>query len=137
MPPQPMSFWKRFFVSRWFLVVGIVLLVLLGFAYSRAFYQNYRIRQEIKRLDEESERLQAKKFELRDMLNYVQSPGFVERKARTELNLMKSGEKMVIINGAKTNAVTSRQTEPTVVKSPELTNLEKWWRYFFGSADQP
>ena len=133
--PQQQSFWKRFFVSRWFLVVGIVLLVLLGLAYSRAFYQNYQIRQEIQRLSAESEKLQAKKFELKDMLNYVQSPGFVERKARTELNLMKAGEKMVVINGAGAGTATSRQTAEGMVRSPELSNPRKWWRYFFGPDD--
>jgi len=133
---QQLSFWKRFFSSRWFLVVGIILLVLLCLAYSRAFYQNYRIRQEIRRLESETVRLQAKKFELKDTLELVQSPGFVERKARTELNLMKDGEKMAVISGSQAGATDDRQTSPSMVESRELTNPEKWWYYFFGSEER-
>lgn len=133
MTQHQAGLWKRFFSSRWFLVVGILILVLLCVAYSRAFYQNYRIRQEIKRLNQETQRLESKRFELKDTLEYVQSPGFVERKARTELNLMKEGENLVVVKGERSSSIVNGQVQTKVVESRELTNPEKWWNYFFGS----
>ena len=71
--------------------------VLLTFSYVRAYYQEYRVRSEIDTLHEEVRDLEVKKLQTIEVLKYIQSPAFVEEKARTELNLLKPGEKMAVI----------------------------------------
>ena len=130
---MPRSFWQKFFVSRWFLIGGVVVLVFLIISGTRAVYQNYQIIQEIKQLKAETERLQAKRLETLNLLNYVQSSTFVQDTARTELNLLEPGEKMAIMpGGAPARPASSRQEKPGLVQSEEPTsNPLKWWRYFF------
>ncbi len=111
--------------------LAVFALLALGLAYGRAFYQNYHIQEEIKRLQSEAERLEAKRLETLDLLNYVKSPAYVEEKARTELNMVKEGEQMAIVNTKVGSSKTSRQTSSPVVQSSRLDNPLKWWKYFF------
>jgi cell division protein FtsB len=122
--------WRHFFASRWFMGLAIFVLVMLIVGYLRAYYQNYQIQQEIKQLQAEAAHLESKRIQTLDLLNYVKSPAYVEEKARTELNLVKDGEHMAIVNNG-TEARSSRQTETTMVQSSRLTNPLKWWNYFF------
>jgi cell division protein FtsB len=121
------SWVKKFFTSRYFLLVfsGILLIILVG--YVRAYYQDYKIKQEIKQLEAEVKTLETKKIESLEILQYVTSEDFVEEKARTELNLRKPGENMVIINREE-NAFESDSTD--LESSQHLNNPTKWWYYF-------
>jgi cell division protein FtsB len=125
------SSWTNFLSSRWFMSLAVFALLALGVAYSRAFYQNYHIQEEIKRLQSEAERLESKRLETLDLLNYVKSPAYVEEKARTELNMVKEGEQMAIVNTKVGSAKTSRQSSSPVLQSSRLDNPLKWWNYFF------
>jgi cell division protein FtsB len=126
------STWKKVFYSRWFLAVLFVLCFLVLFAYARAYYADYQVEQEIKRLEAETKALQAKKLETLELLKQVQSTAFVEEQARQNLNLEKPGENMVIIS--RTNKTPRGQTAETVVQDeePQRSNVAEWWRYFFG-----
>ena len=63
MQKNEKSFLKRFFGSRWFLVTAFVVAVLVAFGYARAYYQDYKIRQEIDSLQEQVKKLEHKKIE--------------------------------------------------------------------------
>ncbi len=121
------SFLKRFFGSRWFLVTALVVAVLVAFGYARAYYQDYKIRQEIDSLQEQVKKLERKKLESMDILKYVTSDAFVEEKARTELNLKKPGENVLIV---KNQAESEETTQKTPVENTLLNNPIKWWYYF-------
>ena len=130
--PKSTSSWRSFFGSPLFLVIGVVLLLLISLNIVRAYYQQHQIREEVQHLEQETADLQSKKSELLKALQYTQSDAYVEAKARTELNMVKQGEKVVIFPPSSPIAV-SRQPEKTVVESLQLTNPQKWWNYFFGS----
>ena len=122
--------WKQIFYSRWFLLVLFCLAILLIFSYIRAYYQEYKVRSEIDTLHEEVRGLEAKKLETMEVYKYVQSQSFVEEKARTELNLLKPGEKMAIIpSSSSTNSI--GQPEPDLVKWSNVKNSIKWFKFFF------
>lgn len=127
--PQPSTL-RRFFTSRLFLVVIFSLLALIIFGYARTYYQDYKVKQEIENLQKEVGSLQKKKFQSMELLNYVTSDAFVEEKARTELNLKKPGENVLIIpnmqkpengDGLSISISESGQKHP---------NWLKWWYYF-------
>lgn len=126
--PREANLFKRFFSSRWFIICGILVLGFLLFAMVRAAYQDYQIKEEIKSLQDEAQKLEAKKLEMLDLLSYVKSPDYVEEKARKELNLAKEGEKVaVILNGGQK----SGQEQEKVIKFKDISNPLKWWNYFF------
>lgn len=122
----------KFFASRAFLLVGIIVLIFLTLTYTRAYYQNYLIREEIKREQQKISSLQGKKLEIFNMLARVKSPDYVEEKARTELNLVKKGENVTVISGIQ-KATVSRQTENNVLPSKKYSNPRLWWNYFFSA----
>lgn len=130
--PKSTSSWRAFFGSPLFLVIGVILLLLISLNIVRAYYQQHQIREEVQHLEQETANLQSKKSELLKALQYTQSDAYVEEKARTELNMVKQGEKVAIFPPSVPLTV-SRQPEKTVVESPQLTNPQKWWDYFFGS----
>jgi len=99
------------------------------FGYSRAYYQDYLVKQEIQSLQEQAKKLAAKKMELLEVLKYVKSDGFAEEKARTELNMVKPGEQVLV--APKAVVVENRQENNSVVGWTNISNYKKWWQYFF------
>lgn len=98
-------------------------------AFARAYYEHHKIEQEISELKKNKERLEAKRLETLELLEYVQSPGFIEQKARTELSMSRPGERVVVVT-SPTSTITG-QAHRDVVQEEEISNPMRWWRYFF------
>lgn len=125
---------KSFLASRWSLIIGVIVLFILCVVFARTYYQNYIIQEEIRRLQEETSRLETKKIETLEALKYVQSPAYVEEKARIELNLVKDGEHVTVVSGRQfTGGGAIGQPGKKMVESKNLTNPQKWWKYFFAN----
>ena len=127
MSDQPSAI-RKFLASRWYVLAGGILAFFLLFNYARAYYQSYSIQKEISRLQSEKERLDAKYLKTVELFKYVQTPEYVESKARVELNMVKPGEHAAIIQSAITSS--ARQTPRPVVTLK--SNPQLWWEYFFG-----
>lgn len=126
------SRWKKFFGSRLFLFVAAVIVFMVIFGYVRAYYQDYQVRQEITRLEEQARNLEAKKLELLEVLKYVKSDSFVEEKARIELNMLKQGERVMVV-ASSTAPNEHRQEKNNMLEWTNLSNYAKWWRFFVNS----
>ncbi len=118
---------RRFFASRLFIILAFLAIFFVAAAYIRAYYQDYKVRQEIKTLQEEVKKLEKKKLESMEILKYVISPEFVEEKARTELNMKKPGENVLVISSSSQEQETAEKAEQA---KPLLKNPVKWWYYF-------
>lgn len=123
--------WKTIFYSNWFLFSNAIILVLILYASARNFYYDYQVRKEINGFKEQAKALELKNLKTIELLQQVKSQHFVEDKARVELNMVKPGEKLVIINGQKQATSTDGQDQVNMVEQERLTNPEKWWKYFF------
>ncbi len=123
------GFLRRFFSSTLFLVVGGVVLILIGAANVRVYYQSFKIRQEIASMQDEIENLSDKKLKSMQILKYVMSDGFVEAKARTELNLQRPDEHVMVVKGQKTEVLVEPMTAETET-GQQIANPLKWWYYF-------
>ncbi|TAN32696.1 septum formation initiator family protein [Patescibacteria group bacterium] len=131
--------WKKIFNSRLFLFALTGAAVFVIFVYVKTYYQDFLVRQEIARLQESAAVLQARKLELAQALQYAKSSSFVEEKARTELNMAKPGERVLIIpdaaagpagvNGESGQKIYG-QAGKTVVQSSNESNFYKWWKFF-------
>ena len=130
--PSQNNHWKNFFFSPWFLVGAVLVIFGLLFSFGRSFYQDYQMRAEISRLQDEARNLSAKKLESLEILKYVQSRQFAEEKARTELNLVKPGERVAIIKSTG-QLKRSGQIDEKMVEWNNVSNPIKWWRYFFSN----
>ena len=116
MPINKDSFWKKFFNSTFFLFGVIIMAIFVTISYVRTYYQDYQIRRDIIKLQENERNLQAKKSELLEILHYTKSTSFIEEKARTDLNMAKIGEKMAIINTGNTSAESYGQVSNNMIK---------------------
>lgn len=129
MPSVREDGWKHFFKSKLFVLIVAIVAVMVTFEYARAYYQDYLVRQEIAYLEEQTEKLESKKMELLGVLKYVQSDSFAEEKARTELNLAKPGEYVVVV--PQEVGAENRQENTAVLKWDNISNYKKWYKYFF------
>lgn len=127
---QQDSWFSRMFHTRIFVTAGCIALAVVVFGYGRAFYQDYKIKQEIQQLQEEVRQLETKKIESLKLLDYVTSDQFVEETARTELNMKLPGEKVVVLsNTAQSDSTQSIATDSSQRDTSTLSNLLKWWYY--------
>ena len=120
----------RFFHSRWFIILVCILIAFSTFVFIRSYMQDRGVRDEIDRLKSEAASLEVKKFETMELLKYVKSPEFAEEKARTELNMIKPGEKTVIVKTGISASESSGQVDNKVIESNGISNPFKWWRLF-------
>ena len=122
---------KKFYRSKTYLLVGLVVLVFVSFAFVRAYYQNYQVHEEIRKLQDSTAQLESKKLDLQKYLKYAESDAYVEEKARTDLNMAKDGENVTIVSGNTEDF--TRQNPDVVVQSSPVSNIRKWWQYFFNN----
>lgn len=127
MKRQEQSLVRRFFASRMFLLVAFIIAVLVALGYARAYYQDYKVKEEIRALQHEVKSLERKKLESLEILKYVTSPAFVEEKARSELNMKRPGENVMVVDGLLPDM--KRESDGSV-DEVYLSNPVKWWYYF-------
>lgn len=118
---------RRFFQSRLFWLVTLPLLGIALVGLGRAYYQDYQVAQEIRALQDQVGQLQKKKIESATLLSYVMSPDFVEERGRTELNLKKPGEQVLVIP-QEHRTVGTTTTGP--LPESKASNPVRWWYYF-------
>lgn len=106
----------------------LVVAVFFAINYARAYYQEYKVKQEISALREEVKHLEQKKLESLKILKYVTSDAFVEEKARTELNLKKQGEQVVVVTGQDEEKKSIHAGNDTG-EIRYLSNPMRWWYY--------
>ncbi len=115
---------SKIFNSTTFLIVLCLVTVFIAFIAVRSFYRDYMVQQEIDRLKSQVESLEREKIQSMKLLDYVASKQFAEKKARTELNMKKRGEKAMII---KEDREKKDKNQKQANKTP---NPQKWWYYF-------
>lgn len=90
------------------------------------------LNNELSGLDQQITDLQTKQQSLENLITYLQSSDFIEKEARTRLNLRKEGERIIIIPETSTTSVAPiLVNQVTTSTPPKLSNLKKWWQYIF------
>lgn len=129
--PQNEGGWSNFFYSKWFILVALLAIGIVGFAFIKAYYQDYQVREAIEQLKYEASQLETKRLQSIEVLKYVQSSDFVESKARSDFNMVKPGEQVAVIVGTGTSESDYGQPQNKVIDYEQVLNPIKWWRFFF------
>ena len=113
------------------LVVFLLILILIGIiaAVGKESYRKYQIDKEVGGIKKEIESLKEKNQALFNLLDYFNSEESLEKEARLKLNLLKEGEKLVIITPNKKTDSENQLSENVEEKQP--SNFEKWLKYLF------
>lgn len=106
-----------------FLILALIGLVI---AVSKESYRRYQIDKEAADLKKEIASLEEKNESLIELLDYFNSEKFLEKEARLKLNLLKEGEKLVIIAPDK-QIDSGNQVED--IEESKASNFKKWLEY--------
>src|SRR3989344_8167784 len=83
---------RDYLKSKTFFVIGLVLVVLMGYLLSKELNRRYRISREIEGLEQEIARFDNQNEELSRLVDYLQTPEYQERQARPPFKFQKTGE---------------------------------------------
>jgi len=126
---------RSFFGSKLFLITAFVITFVFAYGFARAYYKDYNLRQEVKRLEQDIALLEKKKIESIELLKYVSSSSYVEDAARIELNLKKPGEQVVFLDQVeKEGDILGEQIVSERGARQHTPNPIKWWYYFIHST---
>lgn len=131
-PKKKPSKLKKIFNSNIFLIVLAILTILVVFSATRAIYRDYMVDKKIAKLQNKVDDLNQEKLESMKLLEYVSSKGFAKKKARSQLNMKKPGEKVAIIkNKDKLDKNKEAIKVDSKDKQKKISNPVKWFNYFF------
>lgn len=113
----------------------LALLALLGFAgyhFLRAKQKQLEINQEVTELQEQIDEFESKNKNLEQLAQYLQTDDFKEKEAKQKLNLVKEGEKVVIVKKSEVERTLEKPQETKPEVEIDRPNYYYWWYYFFG-----
>lgn len=122
---KPIS--KKAIFPKFFLVLTLIILILVAIALGRQVYRKYQIEKEVSFLDRQILEIKQDNLRLSELLSYFQKDSFLELEARAELNFKKPEEKVIILTPSEEVSITEGESR----EEKEMSNLEKWWKYFF------
>ncbi len=115
---------RAFFESRFVNLILVVLLVLSVVKVFREAMVRYEINKEIGTLENQLNDLESKSDKIGNMIAYLKTDQYIEKEARTKLNLVKPGEKQI-------NFVSSTAGSVQAELAKSSPNYVKWFNYFF------
>ena len=119
--------------SRIFIIIGICLLIFIGFSLGKETYRNYQIQKEIQALEEEITKLKENNEDLMNLIEYFKTESYQEKEARQKLGLQKEGERVVIIyeDNNLSEEIVNELSQSEEIKKERISNLKKWWNFIF------
>jgi len=127
---KPLIF--RYLAQKKVFYLLLIILVLVFYAFFKETRRNYEVRQELGDVESELKSLQSRHGELLDLVDYFKSESYIELEARDKLGLMKEGEKVAVITDLEaTSTIDSLWGSQQENTNEELSNVHKWWQYFF------
>ncbi len=118
---------SKFTSSSFFIFILILILIGIITAVTKESYRKYQIDKEVTVLRQEIESLKDKNESLSNLLDYFNSEKSLEKEARLKLNLLKEGEKLVVISPDK--KPDSGNQVLGEVQEKKVSNFEKWLEY--------
>lgn len=131
---------RSWLFSKWFLIVGGILLILLSISLTKELYRSYKINKEISDLNQEISSLEKANDEYSQLIEYLKTDRYFEEQARLKLGLKSPGEQVIVVKGDESsidNGLVGDDSESNLGLlangESNLSNPEKWLTYFFGS----
>lgn len=118
----------------YFLLAGVLLVLLFFVTYklSHQIYRQNKVNKEVDALQTEINQLDQENKDLNELISYLQTDDFKEKEAKDKLNLIKEGEKLILV---KEHELQTESTNEEKEDSAEIivhhANYFWWWHYFF------
>ena len=115
-----------------FILVLLSLIFFSGYHFYTVKQKQNKINQEVKELEDQISEFEKNNQNLEQLSQYLQTDDFKEKEAKENLDLIKEGEKVVIVKKSQIK----KTIEKPVNEKPEIEvkrpNYYYWWHYFFG-----
>ncbi len=121
---RAISWRSRIWNSNLFSFFLLILLILSFVKVAKEIILRYEINQEIKHLETQLAALNSKTEKMDKLIAYLKTDEYIEKQARTKLNLLKAGEKQI-------NLVGDEELDDQMVEVDDSPNFIKWYNYFF------
>lgn len=117
---------------------GFIFFFYMFVALTTSIYRDYKLESEIQKFEQEINDLADLAYQKPNDVEYYSSPEYKDRYAKESLNLLNSGEKLIIIP-EETRRI---KVGPALLFSDKiassnvlsLNNNKQWWEYFFGQT---
>jgi len=120
--------------SKSVLVIEILVILFLAYAVTKEIVRRRSVQSEIGRLELQIDQLEKQNIRLADVLKDMTTDNYAEKEARKKLDLQRPGETVILLPNLDTNELVVTQNSESETHSPQSTNPEKWWTFFFGNA---
>ncbi len=122
-------------ISTAHIVIALVipLVAYFGLAAGQKAIEVYRLNQEAALVRAETEALKEENARLLKQVEYLKSDAYVEKIAREQLNLIKPGDKPVVVLAPEGRKDNGDRTQLTVENATDKPNWLRWWEFFFGA----
>ena len=119
--------------SKIFISLGLVAMVLISIALGREIAHRHEISKQIENLKSEVASLEQNNIELGSLIEYLKTPSFKEKEARTRLGLQKPGESVISVPQENINTGNTNINSENASDNSEIVDStpKKWWNYFF------
>jgi cell division protein FtsB len=110
------------------------LCLLVGVSTVREGFSQWKVDQEINRMQDEVSSLEGKKLALSELINRLDSPDALDKEARTRLDLRQPGERVIILRGMGDPTSWQDPSADTAASqsAPDTRdNAHRWFDYFF------
>ena len=135
MPQKRKSLFFSFISTKLFIAAGLAVLLFVGVSLGKELVRRHQISEKAKSFEAEIQRLEESSTELAGLIDYLKSESYQEREARLKLGLQKEGETVVVIPKSELDPASYDREQGTgpasSAKTEDLSNIQKWWRYFF------
>lgn len=95
----------------------------------------YQLNQQAAVIRQEIAQLKDRNTELRRQTEYLQSPDYVEKVAREQLNLVRPGDvPLVVVSPVGKETPVEARPAPSQTRPEIFPNWQRWWDFFFGEG---
>lgn len=122
-------------VNRIVVFLAVPLLAYLAISTILKATEIYQLNQQAAGIRQEIGLLKERNAELRRQMDYLQSPEYVEKVAREQLNLVQPGDiPLVVVSPSEQAPSAVMPAQPPQTRPEVLPNWQRWWNYFFGQG---
>jgi cell division protein FtsB len=109
------------------------LCLLVGVSTVREGFSQWKVDQEIGRMQDEVQTLEGKKLALSQLVARLDSPDALDKEARTRLDLRQPGERVIILRGMGDPGSwqENMDAQPAAAPADTRDNVHRWIDYFF------
>lgn len=115
----------------------LVIASAVSLAFGQEVARRVSVDRQIERLTREITSSEQSTRQLDDLIATLKSSTFQEGAARTQLNLQKPGERVLVIpptNGSLAPDTAGEPTDGSGESARKISNPQRWWQYFFGTV---